>query len=151
MNVNFNFYLHLLAKEGRFFMRNNLKVAILLFLASFSPAHASGLEVNCTDEPGKNLCWQLESISVDVLECTNREFWDEARLSHRLSMFTVDVNKLPMRFNVSNDVKTAANAAKEAIGRLNQDCTLKSGSLGEHMRDSFIRLDFRDGLKLLTN
>jgi hypothetical protein len=132
-------------------MNTCLKVTTLLFLASFCPVHASGLEVNCTDEPGKNLCWQLESISVDVLECTNREFWDKARLSHRLSMFTMDVNKLPMRFNVSNDVKSAANVAKEAIGKLNKDCSLKSGSLGDHMRDNFIRLDFQDGLKLLTN
>lgn len=130
---------------------STLFAIVALLFTSFSPVHASALEVNCTDEPGKNLCWQLESISVDVLECTNREFWNEARLSHRLSMFTVDVNMLPMRFNVSNDVKTAANAAKEAIGRLNQDCKMKSGDAGDLMREGTIRSDFRDGLKLLSN
>jgi hypothetical protein len=124
---------------------------LVLFLASFSSVHASELEVNCSDEPGKNLCWQMKNISVDLRECTNREFWNKARLSHRLTMFAAVVNMLPMRFNVSNEVITVADEAKEAIAKLNPNCEMKSGDLRDLMRDSQTRADFREGLDLLSN
>lgn len=93
----------------------------------------------------------IKNISIDLRDCTNRDFWYKARLGHRLTMFAVNVNMLPHRFSVSNDAKTAADEAKNAVKKLNENCKLKRGDLGDLLRDGKVREDFVDGLELLTD